>query len=107
MKRLLLGTATVLAILLTHGTAFLASVGSHRLGWNGWITAAIYVAVIAVAWAAAVWSCDVRCFIAWAEDEPRPVRTPRPAKPDSTTTRRKRTRHRGRFRNDPRRFGNR
>lgn len=72
MKRLLLGFVATTLFLATHGLAFLASVGSHHLGLNGWLTAAVYLLILAVAAALAFWTTEARRFIAWAEDEAPP-----------------------------------
>lgn len=73
MKRLLLGFVATTLFLATHGLAFLASVGSHHLGLNGWLTAAVYLLILAVAAALAIWTTEARRFIAWAEDEGLPL----------------------------------
>jgi hypothetical protein len=82
MKRLILAFTTIASIILTHGLAFLASVGSHSLGLNGWITATIYVAIIALASAFGLWSTEARCFIIWAESEPPKPDTTNPSTPE-------------------------
>jgi hypothetical protein len=98
MKRLLLGLAALAAVLLTHCLAFLASVGAHHLGLGGWLTAAIYIGVIGLAWLLALGTTEAQRFIAWAEGRtpksyPK-VRTPAPRKPQPRSPR-----FRRRFRN--------
>jgi hypothetical protein len=104
MKRLLLGFVATSYYLATLTLAFLAAVGSHHLGLNGWITTAIYLLILAIATALAIWTTEAQRFIAWAEDEPLPARNRRSGNARKLSARFRRVRIRLRFR---RRFGNR